>query len=156
MVLIVLASLLIGGATIAVYWLAGNQGIEEGQQQTIAVTMLAIGQVAFLLNCRNLRGTSLRRDRLWNNRIAWLSIGALLLLQLLFVYVPTMHTLFGSAAITATDWAITAGAAIAIFALVEVVKLALVRGGDARSRSATTDGEGPSEERAREVAGAQR
>ncbi len=129
MVLIALASLLIGGATIAVYWLAGNQGIAEGQQQTIAVTMLAVGQVAFLINCRNLRGTSLRRDRLWNNRIAWLSIGALLLLQLLYVYVPVMHTLFGSAAITATDWAITVGAALGILALVEVVKLAVVRTG---------------------------
>jgi magnesium-transporting ATPase (P-type) len=129
MVTIGLASLLIGGATLAVYFLAGAQGIEEARQQTVAVTMLAVGQVAYLINCRNLRGSSLRPDRLFNNRVAWLSILALLGLQALFVYVPTMNTLFGSAPISGRDWAITAAAAVVILLVGEASKAVLYRGG---------------------------
>ncbi|MCC5946949.1 MAG: HAD-IC family P-type ATPase [Nitriliruptoraceae bacterium] len=133
-VLIVLASLLIGGATLGVYAFAGTQDLDGAQQQTIAVTMLAVGQIAYLFNCRNLRGTSLRPDRLFNNPVAWLSVGALLLLQALFVYVPVMHTLFGSAPIGGREWAITAAAAIAILLVVEVAKSLLVRRETAGSR----------------------
>jgi magnesium-transporting ATPase (P-type) len=129
LVLIAIASLLIGGATLAVYAFAGTRELDVAQQQTIAVTMLAVGQVAYLVNCRNLRGSSLRPDRLFNNRIAWLSIAALLLLQAMFVYLPLMHTLFGSAPIGGREWALTAGVAVGILLIVEAVKAVLVRAG---------------------------
>ena len=124
---IVLASLLIGGATLAVYFLARAQGMDEAERQTLAVTMLAMGQVAYLFNCRNLRGSSLRLDLLLTNRIAWLSVAALLLFQALFVYAPTMHTLFGSAPLAASGWAVTLAASAAIFLVVEAGKAALHR-----------------------------
>ena len=124
---IVLASLLIGGATLAVYFLARNQGVDTAQRQTMAVTMLAMGQVAYLFSCRNLRGTSLRRESLVGNRVVWLSVAALLGLQALFVYAPTMHTLFGSAPLTAGGWAVTVAASAAIFLIVEAGKALLPR-----------------------------
>jgi magnesium-transporting ATPase (P-type) len=132
-VLIAVASLLIGGATLAVYFLTGATDVDEARRQTLAVTMLAVGQIAYLINCRNLRGSSLRPDRLFNNRISWLSIGALLTLQAVYIYAPVMHTLFGSAPIEGRDWAITAGAAVAILLVVEAVKAVLVRAGRAPS-----------------------
>jgi magnesium-transporting ATPase (P-type) len=124
---IVLASLLIGGATIAVSNLGDAQGLDEAQRQTLAVTMLAMGQIGYLFNCRNLRGTSLRWSLLTSNRIAWLSVVALLLLQALFVYAPIMHTLFGSAPLGVDGWALTLGISAAIFLVVEVAKLVLRR-----------------------------
>ncbi len=116
---IILASLLIGGATLAVYFLARSQGVDAAERQTMAVTMLAMGQGAYLFNCRNLRGTSLRRSLLFRNRVVWLSVAALFGLQALFVYTPIMHTLFSSSPLPASAWGITLGIAAAIFLLVE-------------------------------------
>jgi hypothetical protein len=39
--------------------MARVQGIDEAHRQTPAVTMLAMGQVGYLFDCRNLRGSSL-------------------------------------------------------------------------------------------------
>jgi magnesium-transporting ATPase (P-type) len=124
---IVLASLLIGGGTLATYFLARAQGVDAATRQTLAVTMLAMGQVAYLFNCRNLRGTSLRRDTLFSNPIAWASVAALFGLQALFVYAPIMHTLFGSSPLPASSWAITVAIAVAIFLIVELGKALLRR-----------------------------
>jgi magnesium-transporting ATPase (P-type) len=127
MVQIGVASLLIGGATLALYYLARAQGVEDGQAQTAAVTMLALGQVGYLISCRNLRGTSLRRAQLFSNPVVWLSVAALVALQALFVYAPFMNTLFGSAALPLSSWAVTAAIALGIFLLVEALKAVLRR-----------------------------
>ncbi len=124
---ILTASLLIGGGTLAVYFLARAQGMDAATRQTMAVTMLAVAQVAYLFNCRNLRGTSLRRESLFSNRIAWLSVAALFGLQALFVYAPFMHTLFGSSPLPASAWAVTIGIAAAIFLIVEAGKAVVHR-----------------------------
>ncbi len=124
---ILLASVLIGGGTLAVYFLARAQGMDAATRQTMAVTMLAMGQVAYLFNCRNLRGTSLRWDLLLTNRIAWLSVVALFGLQALFVYAPVMHTLFGSSPLPASAWAITIAISAATFLIVEGGKALLHR-----------------------------
>ena len=136
---IVVASLLIGGATLALYFLARAQGVGEADRQTLAVTMLAMGQVGYLFNCRNLRGSSLRWETLFSNRVAWLSVAALLLFQGLFVYAPILHTLFGSAPLPATGWGITLAAAAGIFLVVEVGKAVLRRGTDPDERDAATE-----------------
>jgi magnesium-transporting ATPase (P-type) len=130
---IAIASLLIGGATLATYFLARAQGVDAAQRQTLAVTMLAMGQVGYLFNCRNLRGTSLRWASLFTNRIAWLSVATLLLLQALFVDAPIMHTLFGSAPLPVSGWGFTIAASVAIFLVVEASKAVLRR--DERDRS---------------------
>ena len=127
LVQIALASLLIGGATLATYFLGRANGLEQAHRQTLAVTMLAMGQIGYLFSCRNLRGSSLRLDRLFTNRIAWLSVGALLLLQGLYVYAPVMQKLFGSAPLPASSWAITLAASLAIFLVMEAAKAVLRR-----------------------------
>jgi magnesium-transporting ATPase (P-type) len=136
---IVVASLLIGGVTLTVYFVARAQGTAEAERQTLAVTMLAMGQVGYLFNCRNLRGSSLRRELLFSNRAVWLSVAALLLFQGLFVYAPIMHTLFGSAPLPVTGWGITLAASAAIFLVVEGVKAMLRRAPDRDERDPVTE-----------------
>ena len=58
--------------------------------------MLALGQLAYLLNCRFMSRSSITLEVLRGNRTVWLSAGALLVLQALFTYVPVMNTLFES------------------------------------------------------------
>ena len=119
---VITASLLIGGATLAVYFLERDGGSSNGVAQTAAVTMLALGQLAYLFNCRFLNNSSLTLRVLRGNKVVWLATGALLLFQLIFTYAPFMHDWFDSAPIGLRQWALTAGLAIVVFLLVEAMK----------------------------------
>ena len=89
--------MLIGGATIAVFLVGKENGLSLELARTLAVNTLVFGQLFYLFNSRHLRTSSLRRDTLLANRVAWGAAVVLLWLQITYVYAPFMHTLFGSA-----------------------------------------------------------
>ncbi|MBN0039615.1 HAD-IC family P-type ATPase [Cellulosimicrobium cellulans] len=119
---ILLVSLLIGGATILLFYVERAQGVPLAEAQTTAVTMLALGQLAYLFNCRFLDRSSLTLDVLRGNRVIWVSAVTLLALQAVFVYTPFMHSWFDSAPIALAEWGKTFGLALVVFLLVEVIK----------------------------------
>lgn len=119
---ILLVSLLIGGATILLFYVERAQGVPIAEAQTTAVTMLALGQLAYLFNCRFLDRSSLTLDVLRGNRVVWISAVTLLALQAVFVYAPFMHSWFDSASIDVVEWGKTLGLALVVFLLVEVIK----------------------------------
>lgn len=127
LVLVLVASLLIGGATLVVYLVERERVTDLAAAQTSAVAMLALGQLGFLLNCRFLNSSSLTPRVLRGNRAVWISAGVLIALQLVFTYAPFMHTWFESAPIAASDWLFPAALAVVVFLLVEAVKAVLRR-----------------------------
>jgi len=127
-VLVLVASVVIGGATLAVYLLESDHlGASEARAQTSAVTMLALAQLAYLFSCRFLGSTSLTWRVLVGNRLVWVAAGALLVLQLVFTYAPFMHDWFDSGPIGVRDWAITLVGAVLVFLVVEASKAVLRR-----------------------------
>jgi len=122
LVVVVWASLLIGGTTLAVYLLEKQLGASDGVAQTSAVAMLALGQTAFLFSCRFLNGSSLTWRVLTGNRVVWVAVGSLAVLQAVFTYAPFMHSWFDSAPIGWRDWGLTAAFAVGVFLLCEVGK----------------------------------
>lgn len=128
---VVIVSLIIGGATLAVFFIERARGTDYAVAQTTAVTMLALGQLAYLFNCRFLGESSLTLRVLRGNRVIWYATGALLVLQLVFTYVPFMNTWFDSAPIGPREWALTLGFAVLVFLLAEGMK-AVTRAVDAR------------------------
>jgi magnesium-transporting ATPase (P-type) len=115
-------SALIAGATMLVFYLARSWGWSQAESQTMAVTMLALGQVAYLFNARSLRESSLRREMITGNRVVWIVIGIMLVLQAAFVYLPFMNNWFASAPLPAVGWLLPLGLSIVIFVLIEVGK----------------------------------
>ena len=115
-------ALLISGATIAVFFLELAVGSALAQAQTTAVTMLTLSQVAFLFNSRFLQASSLKFAVFRGNPAIWISTGALLILQLVFVYTPFMNLWFRSAPIGLREWGYTLGLSTAIFLFVELGK----------------------------------
>ncbi|WP_437490016.1 HAD-IC family P-type ATPase [Sorangium sp. So ce1014] len=73
------------------------------EAQTAAVTTVVLFQIFYVINCRSLRD-SLLKIGLFSNPWIYVGIGALLALQLCFVYAPFMHTLFGSAPLPLDAW----------------------------------------------------
>lgn len=126
-------SLLIGGATIAVFLIEKRLEATVELARTLAVNTLVCGQAFYLFNCRFLRESSLSMRGLFSNRIVWLAVGVLALLQLLFVYAPFMRTLFGSTPLEWRHWLIPLGIGLAVFLLVETEK-AVLRALEARVR----------------------
>ncbi len=123
---IAFVSILIGGATLAMFWFEKRRGYSMETAQTMAVNTLVLGQVFYLFNSRFMRESSLRLGLLFTNRVVWVALGVLIGLQLLFVYVPILNLWFHSAPIRARDWLFPIGIGFVIFLAVEAEK-ALVR-----------------------------
>ena len=115
-------SVLLGGATLAVFswYMAGDVPLEEAR--TMAVNILVVAQVFYLFNVRVLGSFSLKPSILVSNRVAWICIAALIALQSLFLYAPFMNTWFGSTPLGWEQWALCIAIGAAIMLIVEVEK----------------------------------
>ncbi len=91
----------------------GASGGSLAGAQTAAVTTVILFQIFYLFECRSLTGSSLKIG-FFSNRWIFVGVGAILVLQLGFVYLPFMNTLFGSAPLSLAAW----GQAFLIGALV--------------------------------------
>jgi magnesium-transporting ATPase (P-type) len=116
---------LIGGATITVFRFEEHRGYSIEMAQTMAVNTLVLGQVFYLFNSRFMRESSLRLDLLFTNHVVWIAIGVLVVLQLMFVYVPFLNLWFHSAPIGARGWLLPIGIGFVIFLAVEAEKALL-------------------------------
>lgn len=125
---VLLVSLLIGGATLAVFYGVVATGADIEYARTEAVTMLALGQLAYLFNCRFLSRSSLTLDVFKGNNVVWWSALALITLQVFYTYVPFMNDLFGSRPLSAWSWLLPLVLSIVVFLVVEALKLARRRG----------------------------
>jgi magnesium-transporting ATPase (P-type) len=81
--------------------------------QTAAVTGAVLLQALYLLTCRSLTRPNREIGR-WSNPSVYVGIGVVLLLQVLYVTLPIMHEIFGSAMIDARALAVSAAAALII------------------------------------------
>lgn len=124
---IVYVSLLLGAVTIGVFLWGEAAGVPVEVSRTMAVNTIVIGQIFYLLASRFSRTTSLRPELLTTNPISWFCVGAMLLLQLAFVYLPPLQAAFDSTGVGVLGWAIPVGAGLLVFAVVELDK-ALRRG----------------------------
>jgi magnesium-transporting ATPase (P-type) len=95
------------------YFGGGTSGGNLAAAQTAAVTTVILFQIFYLFECRSLRGSTLKMG-LFSNRWIYVGIAAILVLQLGFVYLPFMNTLFGSAPLSLAEW----GLALVVGALV--------------------------------------
>ncbi|BBX15457.1 carbonate dehydratase [Mycolicibacterium duvalii] len=120
--MIALVSVLVAGAALAIFFIGRANGYPLAVAQTAAVNMLAMGQLAYLLNCRFVSRSSLRPAALRGNPWVWRMAAALLALQLLFIYTPFMNTWFHSAPITLLGWSVALGFSVLIFLTVEAAK----------------------------------
>ncbi|WP_437784059.1 cation-translocating P-type ATPase [Sorangium sp. So ce1097] len=89
------------------------------EAQTAAVTTVILFQIFYVLNCRSLRDSMLKIG-LFSNPWIYVGIGALLALQLCFVYAPFMHTLFGSAPLSLGAWVNSTLVALTILPVMSV------------------------------------
>jgi magnesium-transporting ATPase (P-type) len=131
---IVLVGLMLLIGAFGLFEWALRHGASEDEARTIAVTVFAVGQSFYLLNCRSMRWSIVRLG-LMSNPWIWLGIAAMLLAQLAFIYLPVMNRLFHTAPIEAWYWLPILGVGLTIY-LVMGLEKAYRRWGEARMRPA--------------------
>ncbi len=119
-------SFLIGGMTLAMFNYIQSMEMSQEIARTIAVNTLVAGQLFYLFNCRKMKQPSLGKG-FFGNKYAFIAVGALAALQLLFVYVPFMNTFFGTEPIDAALWLYPLAAGLLVFMVVELEKFIIQR-----------------------------
>ena len=117
-----IVSMLIGGATIAMFEVELALGMPLDLARTMAVNTLVVAQAFYLLNARFLNTSSLRLALMFTNRAVWIAISVLFLLQLGFVYLPFMNSAFGATPLALRHWLIPLAIGVAIFLIMEMEK----------------------------------
>ena len=123
---ITFVSILIGGLTFGVFSFLRNNGLDDAAARTIAVNTLVAGQLFYLFNCRKIGQPALGKG-FFNNQYAFLAAGALIILQMGFVYLPFMNTFFGTQSIAASYWLYPLAAGVLVFVLVELEKFIILK-----------------------------
>jgi P-type Ca2+ transporter type 2C len=118
---IIYVSILIGGATIWIYMLLRDQGYDLSIARTVAVNSLVAGQLFYLFNCRKLVNPSIDRS-FFQNRAIFIACFVLIILQLLFTYLPFMNTIFDSAPIMGYHVFYPLMIGVGVFIVVEIEK----------------------------------
>lgn len=114
-------SVIIGALTLGVFSFLRNNGLDDASARTVAVNTLVAGQLFYLFNCRKIQHPALGKG-FFNNRYAFWAAGALIILQMGFVYLPFMNTFFKTKSITAAYWLYPVAAGALVFLIVELEK----------------------------------
>ena len=95
--------LIVGTVGVFLWEFARDESLEASR--TAAVNALVMGQIFYLLSVRHDLSPAWLKESLGGNRWVYVSIGAVVMLQLLFTYWGPMNTLFGTASIDSLAWA---------------------------------------------------
>ncbi|MDO9310284.1 MAG: cation-transporting P-type ATPase [Nitrosomonas sp.] len=122
---IVFVALLMIGGVFTLYFWETVQGASIELARTVVVNVLVMCGIVYLFNCRYLMASVCSRRGLLDNRYVLLAVGLLLILQLLFTYLPVMQQLFGTAALDAAAWGRIIAVSLLLFLIIELEKYIL-------------------------------
>ena len=85
-----------------------------------AFNMLVFGEIAYALNCRYVKSTSIRAELFTGNKWCWIAIAITVALQVFLTYCPGVNGVFNNAPIDGISWARILVGAVIVFFVVEV------------------------------------
>jgi Ca2+-transporting ATPase len=98
-----------------------EQAMALGKAQTMAVTTVIMFQIFYMLNCRSLKD-SIFKIGFFSNPMVFLGIGALVLLQLAFIYLPPLQAVFQTQPLHLRDLGIAALVGAVILPVISIEK----------------------------------
>ncbi|MHC5228096.1 HAD-IC family P-type ATPase [Enterococcus sp. LJL99] len=118
---IIYVSLLLAGLGFFVNGFLENLGKSAPIMQTTLIMTLVFGQVFYMINCREILKFSINKSIL-ANKVLWISLFILLVLQMLLIFAPFMHTALGTTVIGWNHLKVSLLAGIVVFVIVEAEK----------------------------------
>lgn len=123
---ITFVSVIIGALTLGVFSLLRTNGLDDVTARTISVNTLVAGQLFYLFNCRRIQQPSLGKG-FFGNRYAFWAAGALIVLQMGFVYLPFMNAFFDTHPFDVAYWLYPIATGAIVFTLVELEKFIVLK-----------------------------
>jgi magnesium-transporting ATPase (P-type) len=124
---IVFVSALMMTLTFGMFYWELARGHELETARTAAVNMLVFCELVYLFTARSFSAPALNSGMMYGNPVAFWSSAALIGLQVLFTYVPSLQAVFQTTALDAMSWLSIAALAAAMFFAVEAEKWLLRR-----------------------------
>jgi magnesium-transporting ATPase (P-type) len=118
-ILLVGLVMLLGGFGLFEWTL--SHGASQAYARTVAVNVFVLIEVVYLFSARSLR-RSIWEINPFSNRWLLAGVGVMLVLQLLFTYVPVMNSVFHTKPISLASWATVLAVAVLALAAVEIEK----------------------------------
>ncbi|MDG5766902.1 cation-transporting P-type ATPase [Balneolales bacterium ANBcel1] len=115
-------SVIIGGFALGTFFYLYVNGQAQELASTVAINVLVVSQAFYLLNCRNLHNFTIGRN-FFSNKVVFLAIAVLAVLQSGFVYAPFMNSWFGTEPVNGFYWMWALAAGLTVFVLVELEKV---------------------------------
>ena len=119
---VVYVSAVMGGLTLWVFFAMFERYGDLDIARAIAVNTLVAGELFYLLNTRFLIASPLAPRRFFSNPAVFVSIGLLIVFQMIFTYTPAMQLWFGVAPLTLEHWGYVLLAGLVVFVVVELEK----------------------------------
>jgi magnesium-transporting ATPase (P-type) len=120
-------SVLLALGTVALFLWEIERGLSIEASRTVAVNALVMGEMAYLFNCRYLLAPVRSWQDFRGNPYVLLSIAVLVVIQILFTYLPFMQSLFGVVALDAAAWIRIMAFGVLLFVAVEAEKAVIRR-----------------------------
>lgn len=124
---VIFVSIIIVIGTFGLFLWEREHGASVELARTVAVNTLVMFEIFYLFNARYLTASSLSWEGITGNRYVLMAIGLLLIIQMLFTYLPVMQTLFGTTHIELHTWLRIVVIASSVLFLVELEKALLRR-----------------------------
>jgi len=118
---IVIVSMCILISVYGLFELALKDDISLEESRTITVNTIVMIEIFYLFNCRSLT-KSILRTGFFSNKLIFLGIAVMILLQIAFTYAPIMNEIFQSKPIGIESWLKIIGVSIITFLIIEIKK----------------------------------
>jgi len=119
---IVLVSALFLGGIFAMFSWAIGRGYPLELARTLAVNTLVVMEVFYLFAVRYLDSPSITLRGVMGTPVVWVSVAAVVMLQLTFSYAPFMHRFFDSEPVVLLDGVVVVLAGVAVLFVLELEK----------------------------------
>ncbi len=119
---VVLVSSLFALSAAGMFWWARHRGIDIEEARTIVVNTIVAQEIFYLFAIRFLRSESVTLAGIKGTPAVLIGVGAIVILQFAFTYLPIMNTLFGTRPVAISDGAIIIATGVMLLAILELEK----------------------------------
>lgn len=119
---IAFVSLLMVAGTFGVYSYATAKGLSVETARTIAVNTIVVMEIFYLFSVRYVHGASLTWQGVLGTPAVLIAVATVVAAQLLFTYMPVMHSIFASRPVALLDGLLIIGVGVALLMIVESEK----------------------------------
>ncbi|MHC5269805.1 HAD-IC family P-type ATPase [Enterococcus sp. LJL98] len=115
-----IVSILMAGLSLVAYEWFLAQGLSQALSSTLMINILVMSKIFYLFNIRTSKPAMSKA--FFTNKMAFIIIGVMLILQLLLTYVPFMQRAFQTDSISMMGWIISFVSGLLILVVSEVIK----------------------------------